>query len=116
MREPASYVGSLQRMKMRGWAAWFTVALACAGRIAAHEWYPLECCQGTDCAPVLSVQTLPPVDSAAPPAMVVTTKYGSVVVPGEFPRRESKDNQMHACMKHGVTRMHLLCLFIPPPS
>jgi heme A synthase len=118
-REPASYAGRLQRMKTRGWVAaalWVAVALVCAGGITAHDWYPLECCQGTDCAPVLSVQTLPAVNSASLPAMVVTTKFGSVLVPGEFPRRGSKDNRMHACMKQGVTRMHLLCLFIPPPS
>jgi len=70
-----------------------------------------------DCAPVLSVQTLPAVNAATSPAMIVTTKYGSVVVPWEFPRRESKDSQMHACMKQGATgKMHLLCLFIPPLS
>jgi len=95
---------------------WFAVGQVWVRGIAAHEWYPPECCQGTDCAPVLSVQTLPALNSPSPPAMVVTTKHGSVVVPGEFPRRQSKDNRMHACMKQGVTRMHLLCLFIPPPS
>jgi hypothetical protein len=95
--------------------AWFAAALA--SEIGAHDWYPLECCHGMDCAPVLGVGTLPAVDAGSSPAMIVTTKYGSVVVPSEFPRRQSRDSRMHACMRQGATgRMHLLCLFIPPLS
>jgi hypothetical protein len=83
----------------------------------AHDWYPMECCHGMDCAIVDKVEVLTPVSAIAPPAMVVTTQYGSVVVPPDFPRRESQDNRMHACMRQGATgRMHLLCIFLPPPS
>src|SRR5215831_3135883 len=101
---------------------WLRSAITCAGfafglsaSVAAHDWYPMECCHGMDCAPVLRVQFLAPVRSDAAPAMIVTTRHGTVMVPAAFPRRESKDNQMHACMRQGATgRMHLLCLFFPP--
>jgi hypothetical protein len=50
-----------------------------------------------------------------PGAMLVTTKLGSVIVPGNFPRRESKDHRMHACMRPGGDgTMHLICIL--PPS
>ena len=91
--------------------------LFCGGRVAAHDWYPMECCHGLDCAPVLDVRNIAPISSGAAPTMIVTTRSGSVAVPADFPRRESKDNKMHACMRPGPTgRMHLLCLFIPPLS
>jgi hypothetical protein len=95
-----------------------TVALWAAIRRAdAHDWYPTECCHGMDCAPVDKSQLLTPSNANATPAMVVTTKYGTAVVPPDFPRRESRDNRMHACMRQGATgRMHLLCIFLPPPS
>ena len=49
--------------------------------------------------------------------MIVTTKHGTVIVPANFPRRESKDNQMHACMRPmSDGGMRLLCLFLPPAS
>lgn len=51
------------------------------------------------------------------PTMMVTTKHGRVLVPGSFPRRESKDHRMHACMLPGEGgRMHLICLFMPPST
>ena len=46
--------------------------------------------------------------------MLVTTKHGSVVVPANFPRRESKDNRMHACMRPAPSGgMRLICIFMP---
>jgi hypothetical protein len=32
-------------------------AIAFAARASAHEWYPVECCSGDDCAPVVEVLT-----------------------------------------------------------
>ena len=85
--------------------------------VLAHDWYPMECCHGLDCAPVDKVEVLTPISANAPPTMVITTKFGSVMVPPDFPRRESLDNRMHACMRKGATgRIHLLCIFLPPPS
>jgi hypothetical protein len=105
---------------------WLLAALlAAATPVAAHDWYPMECCSGLDCAAVEKVEILTPPAMASmigTPAqanplgsMVVTTKHGSVVVPANFPRRESKDHRMHACMRpgHGGT-MRLICLFMPP--
>ena len=104
----------------------------------AHEWYPGECCSGTDCAPVTNVEFMRPLpgDSifGVPPAhaaglqMFVTTKHGTVVVPENFPRRESKDNRLHACMNRSdgsssrgdqrnpapFGQLQLRCIFIPP--
>jgi hypothetical protein len=80
-----------------------------------------------DCAPVDKVEivALPPLSDvltataktapALPGAMLVTTKHGSVLVPANFPRRESKDNRMHACMRPGDGgAMRLICIFLPP--
>ena len=51
----------------------------------------------------------------APGAMVVTTRHGTVLVPANFPRRESKDARMHACMMPGAGgQMQLICIFMPP--
>jgi hypothetical protein len=92
-------------------------SLAIQSPAIAHEWYPMECCHGRDCAPVESVETLAPASTNGLATLVVTTKYGTAVVPADFPRRDSKDNRMHACMRQGATgRIHLLCFFVPPPS
>jgi hypothetical protein len=102
---------------------WFlAMLLAAATPAAAHDWYPMECCSGLDCAPVEKVEMLPgpPIASVTGGpvtlgAMMVTTKHGTVAVPATFPRRESKDNRMHACMRPGEGgKMRLICIFIPP--
>ena len=107
---------------------WLLAALlALATPAAAHDWYPLECCHGLDCAVVEKVEILPgpsvasafgPVDaSIAGSSMIVTTKHGSALVPANFPRRESKDHRMHACMRPTENgTMRLLCLFLPPST
>ena len=99
--------------------------LAAATPATAHDWYPMECCSGMDCAPVEKVEILPapaiasflptPAQASAVGGMLVTTKHGSVVVPANFPRRESKDSQharVHAA-RPGTT-MRLICIFLPP--
>ncbi|KAB2917091.1 MAG: hypothetical protein F9K29_10570 [Hyphomicrobiaceae bacterium] len=116
---------------------WVLAALLVAATpAAAHDWYPIECCHGMDCAPVEKVEMLQPpgitglLGSPAyasvpearlrhdvPGSMMVTTKLGSVVVPADFPRRESKDNRMHACMRPADGGgMRLICIFMPPST
>ena len=101
---------------------WLLAFLLAATPAAAHDWYPLECCHEMDCAPVDRTEIVPTPTTAepqgaavGPPAMIVTTKHGTVLVPGDFPRRESKDNRMHACMMPGAGgKMQLICIFLPP--
>ena len=105
---------------------WFLAALiAAATPAAAHDWYPMDCCHGLDCAPVEKVEMIPapsiasmmssPAQANALDSMLVTTKHGSVIVPANFPRRESKDHRMHACMRPAQEgNMRLICIFLPP--
>jgi hypothetical protein len=104
--------------------AWiFAGLLLVATAAVAHDWYPIECCSGMDCAPVEKVEIMP-VQSAGimgsttlPGTMMITTKHGSVIVPANFPRRESKDNRMHACIRaSGSGNLRLICLFLPPST
>ena len=107
----------------------FTVAMIAAlmtlaHRAKAHDWYPIECCSGMDCAPAEKVEILPtgaiasmlvPPAHAAPSVMVVTTKHGTAIVPANFPHRASKDGRVHACMRLGANgSMRLICIFLPP--
>jgi hypothetical protein len=83
--------------------------------VRAHDWYPMECCHAMDCAPVESSAFTQPMNVGGLPQMVVTTKHGTVVVPQNFPRRQSKDHLMHVCMRPGENgTMRLICLFDPP--
>jgi hypothetical protein len=101
---------------------WLLAFLLAATPVSAHDWYPLECCHHQDCAPVDRTEFVPtPTTSEpqalapAPVAMIVTTKHGTVMVPANFPRRESKDHRMHACMMPSAGgQMQLICIFMPP--
>jgi hypothetical protein len=82
-----------------------------AGPARAHDWYPMECCHGMDCAPVDHAE----LQSNA--TLIVTSRHGTAVVPATFPRRESKDSRMHVCMRPGSDgKMRIICVFFPPPS
>src|SRR4051812_29502793 len=67
---------------------------------SAHDWYPVECCSGTDSAEPKAApcDRFPAIDNKLP-ILAVTTKHGTALVPENFPRRESKDGKMHACMR-----------------
>lgn len=103
---------------------WFLAFLLAATPAAAHDWYPLECCHDMDCAPVDRAEIVPTPATAEPQgtapqprAMIVTTRHGTALVPANFPRRESKDHRMHACMMPGADgRMQLICIFMPPST
>jgi len=81
----------------------------------AHDWYPAECCHAMDCAPVESWAFAQTVQSGSLPQISVTTKQGTAIVPQNLPRRASKDNRMHACMRAGAMGVkHIICIFFPP--
>ena len=82
----------------------------------AHSWYPSECCQQIDCAPVDSVTRLVP-KGGGPAELLVTSKHGTVIIPAGFPVRESRDGRIHICMGYGpFGSRELLCLFMPPST
>lgn len=87
----------------------FAIAVA-----SSHDWYPLECCSGMDCAPVeeASSSVLYNAGTLSYQAATVRTRYGTAIVPADFKTRTSPDGQMHACIHNGK----LLCLFMPPGS
>ena len=86
--------------------------LTCA---EAHNWYPEECCHAMDCAPVESWAFSQIAQTGSLPQITVTTKHGTAIVPQDMPRRESKDNQMHACIRAGALGVkRIVCIFLPP--
>jgi len=81
----------------------------------AHDWYPEECCHTKDCAPVESWAFTQKAQTGSLPQLSVTTKNGTAIVPKDIPRRESKDNRMHACMRAGWGgEKRIVCIFLPP--
>jgi hypothetical protein len=79
----------------------------------AHSWYPRECCDNIDCAPVEAVSQFALANG--PPQMIVTSMHGRALVPQNFRTRDSKDGRMHVCMRpdpDGI--MDVMCLFLPP--
>jgi hypothetical protein len=99
-----------------------------AVRAHAHDWYPIECCHSVDCAPVDRVEVVAgaifyagqKIDPTQVPTsvMIVTTSRGTGIVPADLPRRESKDNRMHACLRKvwalGGEHSEVRCIFMPP--
>jgi len=80
----------------------------------AHGWYPNECCNDMDCAPVDSMAPLVPAGGGAP-QVIVRSKHGTAILRHDFPVLESKDSRMHVCMhRHDSGDMDVICLFIPP--
>ena len=112
----------LNRIVWRTAAAAALVSVIVATRtwtpvVNAHDWYPIECCRGLDCAEVeYATYANTPSSDRDLPILSVTTKHGTAIVPSNFPRRESPDEKMHACMSPDKRGMRLICLFLPPPS
>ena len=76
----------------------------------AHEWYPMECCGGKDCA---AADTVIRRDDGS---YLVTARGLSVVIPATYRQwRPSPDGQVHVCVRRGggVGPM-LICAFRGP--
>jgi hypothetical protein len=83
-------------------------ALACEQRAAAHSWYPAKCCAGHDCRKVDSIEKLEDGDLLFRAGPVL------VVVPAEFMRLPSPDNDTHVCVyKVGSGEYRPRCVFVP---
>lgn len=89
-------------------------ALLCSTPASAHGWYPKECCNEMDCAPVQSMTRLVPAGGGLQ-QLVITSKHGKAVLPRDHPVRQSKDGRMHVCMRHDpFGEMEVICFFMPP--
>ncbi|HWV83037.1 MAG TPA: hypothetical protein VNZ50_16520 [Hyphomicrobiaceae bacterium] len=87
------------------------LALMVPAPASAHDWYPIECCSGLDCAPVDQAEF------QGGDTLIVTSKHGTGIVPASMARRESRDNRMHVCMRKSWDgQMRVICVFLPPPS
>jgi hypothetical protein len=79
-----------------------------ARQALAHSWYPAKCCGGHDCSRVDSIEKLPDGD------LLFRAGTISVVVPAEFMRLPSPDNDTHICVytvRGGEYRPR--CVFVP---
>ena len=77
-------------------------------RVLAHSWYPPRCCSGQDCRKVDSIQTLEDGDQ------LFRAGSSSVIVPAEFMKLPSQDNDTHICVYRidsGEYRPR--CVFVP---
>jgi hypothetical protein len=118
---PGQRAQKVARCAARLAAIALTAALAIAPAAAVHDpnkpdyHYPQECCLDQDCGPVVNWSFVAS-DPSVLPAMVIETIHGTAIVPHDFPRRESKDHRMHACLKLFDTNpaTRLICFFVPP--
>ena len=76
----------------------------------AHDWYPLECCSGQDCAPADTVELRP--DGS----YFVTSRGLSAVIPSDYALwRKSPDGRIHVCIRRLRSGgEYLVCAFRGP--
>jgi hypothetical protein len=79
-------------------------------RVQAHDWYPLECCSGQDCAPAEAVVR------QADGSYLVTSRGMSVVIPRDYAYwRRSPDSRIHVCIRRLRSGgEYLICAFRGP--
>jgi len=73
----------------------------------AHDWYPLECCSGQDCAPAEAVVR------REDGSYLVTSRGMSTVIPADYAKwRRSPDGRIHVCIrKLRSGAEYLVCAF-----
>lgn len=86
-------------------------ALLVSAPCSAHEWYPTECCGGSDCGKVDIMSVL----SNGDRLITFTPRYNvqmMVTFPAGFPTRPSPDIDNHACANPVFSPPKPLCLFL----
>jgi hypothetical protein len=76
----------------------------------AHDWYPVECCGGHDCAPADNVVR------RNDGSLQVTARGMTVVIPEDYRAwRKSPDDRIHVCIrKLRSGSEYLICAFRGP--
>jgi len=73
---------------------------------AAHDWYPRECCGGSECAAIVSTVRL------QDGSLLIENGNGDrAIFPAGFLVRPSPDHRGHACITKYIMRPQ--CLFFP---
>jgi hypothetical protein len=86
----------------------FGVIVSGPQQAVAHSWYPAKCCSGQDCQKVDSIEKLDDGDLRFRAGSI------SVVVPAEFMRLPSPDNDTHVCVyRVGSGEYRPRCVFVP---
>jgi hypothetical protein len=82
--------------------------------VFAHSWYPKECCNSRDCAPVNNVAWYVSKNGNVS-YLIISSPLGKAIIPENFPVRESKDGRIHVCISHDpFGDRYVVCLFMPP--
>ena len=72
----------------------------------AHDWYPIECCGGKDCAPADTVVRR---DDGS---YLVMAQGVSMIIPDGYHWRQSPDGQVHVCVRPvGGVGLMVVCAF-----
>ena len=114
---PFQTISSLQKECLSGRAALALAGALLCSSAEAHSWYPKDCCDDADCAPVERIsQFVSPWGGS--PQRLVTSRHGTAVLEENFPVRKSHDARMHVCMRHSETDpfgdIGIVCFFTPP--
>jgi hypothetical protein len=84
--------------------------------VAAHSWYPIECCSAYDCMAADGIMT----DSAG--ARMVMVRDQRIPIPLGLVPRASPDGRIHICFRSatgdldGAPSFLPFCLFLPAQS
>jgi hypothetical protein len=96
----------------------FGAFLMIAGQlpVAAHSWYPIECCSAYDCMPADEIVT------GSDGGRMVRVRDQRIPIPVGLAPRASPDSRIHICFKStagdldGAPSFLPLCLFLPAQS
>lgn len=93
------------------------VLLAFVAQARAHSWYDHDCCHEKDCSEVTNTSQVQ-LTGEKLPTLVVTTRFGTAPLTPQTKVRQSKDNNMHACILPGEmgSPPYLHCLYLPPSN
>lgn len=108
------------------------IAIMCGCSAGAHSWYDRECCDTTDCAPIV-IQDVPRIIDIGPAGITVRIAKGDHPLFADawgerfFPWdssgiRQSQDDDWHVCIsehpsftEYGSTAPHrIYCVYMPP--
>ena len=80
----------------------------------SHDWYPMDCCSGTDCAVVEHATYAH--ELVTDTALPILTARQNTALWRYLPIFRSRDAEMHGCIRPIRDVLKLICLLVPPPS